>query len=249
MNIQNHFDISRFWLLLKLELLRSRKAILITFNIILGMMLLGIWLEPLVDDNKIIHGENYGFGLMIGGFVLSSLAFTDLGNSLRKHQYLTLPASTLEKLLCMWLLTCVGWVVSFTLFYLVYAPVGDTIGHMLYSNITYHKFDLQSDLVISIIAYYVVLQGIFLIGAVHFKGYVFPKTLFTLLLFGAVCGTIMYFIAGDLFNLNIECTTDVVFLENSSVYWAWLIIQHVFWWLLAPLCWIIAYFGLKEKEV
>lgn len=95
--------------------------------------------------------------------------------------------------------------------------------------------------------FYFVLQGIFLAGAAYFKGYSFPKTLLTLVLFGAVCGGIAYLIMKDMFD--IECVSDPDLFIGMPAYQIWIAVQWIFWLLLAPLCWVIAYLGLKEQEV
>ena len=94
-----------------------------------------------------------------------------------------------------------------------------------------------------------VFQGIFLVGAAYFKGYVFPKTLFALILFFSVAAFLGYFIMGDEFY-NHDCGTGKcevlheIISHNASI-----IIQWIFWWVLAPVCWLNIYLGLKEKEV
>ena len=94
---------------------------------------------------------------------------------------------------------------------------------------------------------YLVLQSIFLAGAAHFRKYAFPKTLLTLVLFAAVCGLIAYFFMRNQFN--VQCEPNMEHFRTMSAYPLCLVLREAFWWLLAPLCWAIAYFGLKEQEV
>lgn len=249
MNLTNYFDISRFWLLLKMELFKSRKAIVMTSVITFGLLLVSTLSDPLFEDGKIEQLNNYASALMVSGFILSSLAFNDLGNDLRRFNYLTLPVSTLERFISMWLLTCIGWLVAFTVAYSVYTWIEIPIARLVYNQMTFETFDPISGATFNIMKYYFVLQGIFLVGAAHFKGYVFPKTLFTLLLFGAICGGVIYLFIAGLLDANTECLSDVNSLEGTAVYSVWLVAKAVFWWLLAPLCWVITFFGLKEKEV
>lgn len=253
MNLTNHFDISRFWLLLKMELYRSRKGVLITFVITFGLLFFaGFLLDSMVEDKKVFdsHPVNYAFNLIVGGFILSSLAFNDLGNTLRRYHYLTLPVSTLEKFVCMWLLTSVGWIILFSVAYTIYTWIANAIGPLLFSHMTFPSFDPLGEFATNTMKYYFVLQGIFLVGAAHFKGYVFPKTLFTLVLFAVVCGTITYFIMKDLFLSDHECSGyECEILNEMKVHQVWQVTQGLFWWALAPLCWVITYLGLKEKEV
>ncbi len=251
MKLTNYFDISRISLLLKMEFCRSRKAMLMTFVITFGFLFIGLILESVFGFEKVIksHQGSYAAALIIGGFILSSLTFNDLSNPLKRYNYLMLPASTLEKFLSMWLLACVSWVVMFTLAFIVYALAANTIAHLLFSNITYQAFDPLGKIPMNAIRYYIVLQGIFMVGAVHFKGYVFPKTIFALLLFSIVCGIIFYITMSDLLQLNGEYINEYSAIKGTPLHKAWIFTQWLFWWMLAPLCWGITYFGLKEQEV
>jgi hypothetical protein len=188
--------------------------------------------------------------MMIGGFILSSLAFTDLGSSLKRSNYLTLPASTFEKFFSMWLLTSVGWIVLYTITFWLYTLLVNPMATLLFHNITFRPFEPFGQFSIMVIKFYFVLQGIFLVAATHFKGYVFPKTVFALVLFVLVCGIATYFIMRDTFMAEHECAAGrCEILESIELHTGWLIVKWLFWWMLAPLCWIITYLGLKEKEV
>lgn len=253
MNITNYFNLSRFWQLLKMELFRSRRGVLMTLVITIGLLLVGLLTFTITEDSKVFdsHPENYTFTLLLGGFILSSLAFRDLANDLKRHNYLMLPVSSFEKFVSMWLLTSLGWVALFSVVYFFYTLIANEIGHLLFSDITYPEFDPLSIHAIQSIKYYIVLQGIFLLGAVRFKGYAFPKTLFTLVLFGMLFGIITYYIMVDLFLSEHECTTgyDCEIVAKMQLHQIWIITLWVFWWGLAPLCWVLTYMGLKEQEV
>ena len=252
MHLKNYFDGSRFWLLLKMELFRSRKGLLMTFVISFGLLFFGgLLLDCAMEKRKIFdgHSSNYVFHLMIGGFILSSLAFNDLSDTLKRHHYLTLPVSTFEKFICMWLLTSVGWITVFTITYTIYTLIANAIGPVLFSDMTFLAFDPLGNFSLTAMKSYFVLQGIFLVGAAYFKGYVFPKTLFALILFFMVVGILGYFIMGDEF-FNHDCgvgqcaVLNQILSHNISV-----VLQWIFWWVLAPACWINTYVGLKEQEV
>jgi hypothetical protein len=242
---------SRFWLLLKVELFRSRKGVLITFVVTFGLLFIGFILENMLGSSRIFddHTSSYTFFLLVGGFILSSLAFSDLGNSLKKSHYLTIPASAFEKFFSMWLLTCIGWIVVFTCLYVIYCILANSAGHLFFRNITFVPFDLFSSASLNSIRYYIIFQGILLVGAVHFKGYVFPKTLFTIILFGMLCGLIFYLIMARIIHTGYDCPANYNPFEEKNMLQIWQGIKWVGNWILAPLCWVITYIGLKEQEV
>ena len=248
----NYFDISRFWLVLKMEFFKSRKGMLMTFVITFGLLFfVGLLFACYVEKKKVFdaHPLNFALTLIIGGCILSSLAFNDLSNTLKRYHYLTLPASTLEKFICMWLLTSVGWIVLFTITNTVYTLFANSVGQMLFRSMTFEAFEPLGEYSTDSIKSYFVLHGVFLVGAAHFQGYVFPKTLFTLVLFGTVCGLLFYFIMQESFLVNHECNAgECEVLNEMKAHQAWIFVQHLFWWTLAPLCWVTTYLGLKEQE-
>jgi len=252
MKLTQYFDISRFWLLLKLELYRSQKAVLMTLVIAFGLhFFIDLLLSPILEPSRVVyeHNSNYAFSLILGGLILSSLAFHDLSNTLRRHRYLTLPASNLEKFGSMWLLTTLGWAIGFTIIYTLYTVGANFIGPFLLGYMDFQPFNPLGEFPLTAMRYYLVTQGIFLVGATHFKGYVFPKTLFTLILFAAVCGFIAYLITSGSFPADDKEDLGTEYLEGTMVDQMWEGLQWMFWWVLAPACWVITYLGLKEKEV
>jgi len=252
MNLTTHFDPSRFWLLLKMELFRSRKGVLMTFVVTYGMLFfVDLLLTTMIEGNKLVHEhtESYAFMLLAGGFILSSLAFRDLGSTLKRHHYLTLPVSALERFICMWLLTSVGWISLFTFTYTAYTFIANPLGNLLFNHVIFKPFEPFGEFSISTMKYYFVLQGIFLVGAVHFRGYVLPKTLFVLILFAALCGVITYFLMRDVFMAEHECNgLECELLRGVGAHGIWKVAKGLFWWVLAPLSWLIAYLGIKEQE-
>ena len=252
MNTKNFFDFTRFWWLLKLELFRSRKGVLMTFLVIFGMlffvgMLLALATEPQLKSFE--HSEGYAYSLILGGFILSSLAYSDLGSTLRRYTYLSLPVSTLERFVSMWILTSIVWIVAFTLTYTVYTWVANYLGQLIFSRVTFYAFDPLSAFAITAMKSYFVLQGIFLVGAAHFRGYVFPKTVSVLIVLAVVCGTLIYFMLREPFLSEHECSgMDCELVDVMGEQPAWQVVKWFFWWVLAPLSWVITYLGLKEQE-
>jgi len=234
-----------------MELFRSRKGILITFVVTFGLLFTGFILENIFSSSKVFdsHASSYAFFLLIGGFILSSLAFGDLGNPLRRYSYLTLPASTFEKFMSMWLLSCIGWILMFTITFIFYALIANSAGHFLFRNVTFHAFNPIEKATLIAIAYYILFQAIFLVGAVHFRGYAFPKTIFVVILFGMICGLVFYLIMADIIHSADQCPPGYNPFEEKSIQQFWQIAGRFGSWILAPLCWVITYIGLKEQEV
>lgn len=250
METKHHFNLSRFWLLLKLEFHRSKRNVGITHLITFGLLFLGLFVENIFGDgyDERSHVGNYCMALVLGGFVVSSMAFQDLAHGMRRNSYLTLPASILEKFLSMWVLTCVLWLATLIVCYVPYtllvAQLSDTIfGGRL--QLLLHPF---SDELLKSIRGYFILQGIFLIGAIQFRGYAFAKTSLVVLLFMAVCGIIFYWIMKDMIPFDEACVSRVVTFESTMLYKLWIVLGWLYCWVFAPMCWWVAYLSLKEQE-
>ena len=81
---------------------------------------------------------------------------------------------------------------------------------------------------------------------------------FSLALLGLVIGAFAWLIFRIIFaeyfesffipRDNLRVMPDKNF-QNFAEFTLWPLIQTVFWYVLAPLCWVIAYFKLKEREV
>ncbi len=251
MKILRFFDPLRFWYLLKMEIFCSRKAMLIAIVITFGLLKIGFLLTGAFSNSLTVdeHSANFTFFLLAGGFILSSMAFHDLGNPARKYRYLTLPASVFEKFLSMWLLSCIGWIFIFSITYLIYSWLAGTLGPLIFRQMTFVPFDLFSASSLTAIRYYIVLQGIFLVGAVHFKGYAFPKTLFTLIIACFICGFIFYMILSGIFRYEVDWDSSFNLFQEKNLTLFLSIAQGMLLWVLPPLSWIITYTGLKEQEV
>ena len=246
---QEHFDGQRFLLLLKLELFKSRFALALTLLIISGLMLEGIVLDSIIDDGILVHFESFCFNYLLGGFVLSSLAYRSLSRKLTSYQYLMMPVSNFEKFLSMWLLTSVGWTILFLFYFPQMVNLVNLVAPIIRPNVQIESFDLFSYPVLNTIQYYFVLQGIFLVGATHFRGFVFPKTLLAVLVYALLCVGIFYFMMYDLLEPEMECNQPMEVIEQTYFYYIGMSLVWFFWWGLAPLCWLITFLGLKDQKV
>lgn len=252
--MNKYFDISRFLLLLKMEFFKNRRGFFMAFEISFGFLFfVGFLFSTAIDQSIIVysHQEGYAFIMLIGGFVMSSLAFGELGGSLKRYNYLMLPVSALERFLSMWLLTSIGWILLFTAAFMLYTIIANHIGAFLFRGVTFLPFDPFGEFAITVAKYYFVTHGIFMVGAVHFRGYVLPKTLFSIILLAMLMGAIGYLMMSNgPVDAEMEaCISETEILDGMPTHRFWQVVVWLFWWVLAPLCWLITYLGIKEQEV
>lgn len=252
MDSTNQFSLTRLGNLMKMELRKNIKGLAIAVFVILEVHFTGFIIDNIFNNYRVynIHDAGYAFCLLLGGFIISSMAFGDMGNTLKRNSYLTLPASNLEKFLSAWLLSSVGWILVFTPLFVLHTLIVNSVGNMLFRDVTFYMFSPFSETSLEAIRYYIVLQGIFLVGAVNFRGYVFLKTLFAIFIIGLVGGIMFYTALSDLAKSNLECSMERCNpMQVEGYRQLWEFICWIFWWLLAPVCWVLTYIGLKDQEV
>lgn len=251
MNSADVFKLPRFGRFLALELFTGLKGTIIALVISFGFLFHFVMLLTPVFTPATLeftHHQGYAFVLIVVGFILTSLSFNDLGHPLKRIRYLVLPVSTLEKFASMWLITTIGWVVVFTLLYTAYAWFANAVGQVIFRNIAFVSFDPFGNTPLMAVRYYLVFQGVFLVAATHFSGYVFPKVLLTLVLFASLCGILAWLFLKGTFQVDLDLFAGDTWWNHSALAGFVLKIKWLFWWAFAPLCWMIAFLGLKDKE-
>jgi len=107
-------------------------------------------------------------------------------------------------------------------------------------------------------ALYLVLQSLFLVGAIYFRRFAYVKTILFLSLLSLVFLIGLFVMSKWILGDNIRALLSGEYLiswELLSMQWAGQIrdallfwIKIGFWGVLAPLCYVITYFRLREIE-
>jgi len=229
--------------------------------------------------NLFIQYATYYCGLFLVGCFYASTIFSDLGSKSRAIQYLSIPASHLEKLLCGILFGVVLFFIAFTIvFYIVdipmvsladrivasehqhwpntFLPIGN-LGVLNIWNNTWAPI-LDKRYHFFLFAYFAV-QSAFLLGSVYFARWSFIKTVVSLLVFWVVF--VLYAQKGIAEHLPdgwhpfdlVRWVHNQDNMDSSSL----VVLPDIMEWILIylmqysipPIFWIITYFRLKEKEV
>jgi hypothetical protein len=215
-------------------------AILVTDSYVRGY----IHYEPLISSFYIFF--------FLGGFIYTSRIFGELHQPEKSYQYLTLPASTLEKMVSQWLFSAVGFVlVSYILLFIV-SLLGAVTASALF-DIQFELLNVQNLIFTQNTGIYFVLQSIFFLGACYFRNYNFIKTLLAL------------FIVGFAINLIVSGLLYVIFgqsILSESNFWMQLndlplfvetefpqLVRAVVGYGIAPFFLVVSYFTLKERQV
>jgi hypothetical protein len=255
----------RLGLLLKRDFLIGYRGILITMAASGGFIILVSLLTNLSRYSQFQHIQLFMPLMYIGGFVFTSQAFRELHQGEKSYFYLNLPASPLEKLFSKLLVTSLGYAIGTLAFYSLVALLSEGINRVIFGY-GHPLFNPVSRDVLFSVAVYLVVQSIFLLGSIYFRRLAFLKTVVawnvfaigTAILIGLTTWLIFrdaYFDQGVL-RPEARAAFDALdgagriepFLEETGRGF-WLTLKILFWAVLAPVCWIISYFRLKETEV
>lgn len=265
MNPIKSFDINRIGLLIKKELFYQRKAPWIIIGAVFIMLLIFHLLMASEDPgSNDLPGNQVGFyiaTLLVLGTVFTSTAFNELNNKSEAHHYLSIPASSLEKLISKWLVTGIIYVIAFNIFYWVFTLFSNGLTTWLFGESAgaWNPFAARNGMngksPFFMSQLYLALHTTYLAGAVYFRKYSYFKTAiaqsaisFAIMGIVALMG---YMFFSSVMNGNIgsvQVTQTSGFLNSmESILPS---IGKFFLWIVTPL-WMLtySYFKLKETEV
>ena len=186
----------------------------------------------------------YHTGLTIGGLIFTSQMFQELHAANRSYAFLTLPVSTLEKLVGSWLLSAplfiLGYtVVTFAIYLLSALVAGRPEVAFNYFGYEYWKT----------VGNYLVIQTIFLWGACYFRKMNFLKTLLVIvvvpIIVGLYGGLLGWMLFGGETNIQINDTTF------NSIFGGYFpaIMKFLYYGVFGPYMLVTTYFTLRERQV
>lgn len=253
----NHFSPKRFYLLMRNTIFINATKILIVTGVAGTLVILVSGLSAFRHTGDQLHIGLYLFFLFVSGILVSSNAFGSLREDISAGAWLTLPASIFEKFASRLFLTSIGYVFATALIYFVISVLSEGLNQILfaYSHPLFNPFESKVWILMTV---YIVLQSVFLTGSIFFRRFAFIKTL---LFLSILCLALVLFfflaikiILGGQFGTLSENGVRIVWNMLTS---DWLvqvkdrlvqIVGTLFWGILAPFCWIVSYFRLREFE-
>jgi len=249
----DRFNLNRLSLLIKRQLVVNLKNLLIAFGASFGVLLIIFFLiiyqahsvpfAPLVSISFVV--------IFLGGFIFTSIGFDELHSTDKAYQYLTLPATTLEKLASIWILTSVSFVIISLFIVVLVAILGNLFAMIIGANTTSLNL-LFSYPILHLLWIYFVIHSIFLLGSCYFKKNNFLKTLLTLFLIGIIISIYSFVNSLIFFGSTFHSFNDQnlngdlkVFMTNTFP----IIIKIVAGYIVAPFFILVSFFVLKERQV
>ena len=204
------FDAGRWWLLVGKHWSENRKKYTLSLIAIAGLLLLWFLVILFTDGywgiNSSMQSATYYFGLFLVGCLYGSMLFADLGSKTRGLNYLVVPASHLEKLLCSLFYGVLIFFVCYTsIFYIIDSAIvkaatavqyshwlqhhttGDVFNPQKIFNVFYQpEHSRDPEVLVYVLLFYFVIQAAFITGSVYFAKFSFIKTIIAALLIGVV---------------------------------------------------------------
>jgi hypothetical protein len=250
----NQFSLQRFLLLMQRYLSFNHKTLLIGFGAISGIIIVvGIimaynsvgyfHIQPLVSFGQVL--------IFVAGLAITSNAYKEIHTPARSLFYLTLPATTSEKLFSNWFLTSLVYIIVANLVLMLVILIVNLIGMMFWS-LPLNIFNPLSQENIRIMSVYMVIHSIFFLGSLAFRKNNMLKTILSLFVVSMAINLIMILFAWILFRqVGFHYQPDTINSGLQTIIAQTLpkVAEIMFYALIIPFCLLVSYFKLKEREV
>ncbi len=203
-----------------------------------------------------VHMTPFVLLLFGGGLFLSSRSFVEIHTKARNAEWFMLPTQLFEKFLVRVLLATVGWAVGTIAYYFLFSLLASLLAKVIVGEFMV-LFDPLTGKVWLAAADYVVVQSLFVFGAIFFKRNHFMKSVLAVsgaflllwilatvveaIAFGQSAGTVT--IGG--WNTFIAVRGKM----ESAAHTLFIVVQVVYWALLGPVMWTAGYRRLARTEV
>ncbi len=190
---------------------------------------------------KYFHYVIYIILLFLGGFLVTSSMFKDLHDKSKNIYWLTLPGSTLEKVISRILISSILFVFLLTTLYPLFATLSELFNQMLFGS-RHEFFNPFTKKVLKLIPYFFVIQSIFFAGACTFRKHPFAKTLLSIALILIIISLIFSLLYRVLIGGSVVEIDEISKFQKNFA-------KILFWGGVAPFFYVFSYFKLSEKEV
>lgn len=262
MNITRYLNPLRIGYLFKMDFNRQWKDFLITLGATCGLFLIGLVISA--KTGTIESGTHYAMMsiiLFVFGFIFTSQSFRQAHKKLLNHDWLMLPASTLEKFIEKLLLNTVVYSVAALAFYTVFTLLAKLIIQVFLGEY-FPGFNPFDRYIWMMIGHYILIQSVFFLGAAWFKNNNFIKTILALVVFSMIVSLISTLIGWIVFNdyfwtivradfnLNMDLSDGFDSMRFEAFgYNVLTLFKVIYFGLMAPVCWFGAWLKLREVEV
>jgi hypothetical protein len=264
------FSGKRFTLLVAKHWADNKKRYGLSVLAFIGLLIAWFVFVILIEENNPMDHDiqqvTYFLSLFAVGTFYASQYFRDLGSKAKGINFLLVPASAFEKILCSLLYTVIFFFITFTaVFYLVdflmvivsntFAGTDVTVTNIF--NVILFQF--SGDLTVRFLFFFFSIQSAFLLGSVYFEKYSFIKTIIIGFVGFFILFCLMYLLYDFLLPKgeyhNGFFTSYRVYIDGVNDHlvqvprWIGNVFSILIMYAIAPFLWIVSYYRLKEKQV
>ncbi len=250
----NQFSIQRFALLSQRYLMFNIKTWLIGLGAFSGILIVISLLQAYFSNGIFLLDGMATFGqvmIFTGGYVITSMAYNEIHTPARSQFFLTLPATTLEKLLSHWIITSIVFIVLANVLLTLVLLIANGIAYIAWGSVI-SVFNPIAGTNLKLIAIYLSTQSVFFLGALFFRKNNFLKILLSLFVIATLIIIMLVIFAFIVFG-ETGFQTDMQLMDSNFKYWIEEtfpeIMKVVFYGIMGPFFLLISYFRLKEREV
>ena len=245
--MNNELSMKRLYLLMRCDMLLQKRTVLLMAGVILGVLFLYAILTPEVTSAMFARPHLFLTLLFLVGFWVSSKTFRVLHLPRLARGYLLLPASQMEKFISRLFLTSFGLALFGVVIYFIFSLLVYGLVWVFY-QVSVPIFAITSEALWRGIAIYCILQSVVLLSSIYFKNHCLLKLVLTLailklcLFVFTLCMSLIFFV-----QVPTVVSYEILALPTTGplvkIMFSWL-----FWFGLAPFCWLVSYVRLKESE-
>ncbi len=257
---------SRFYALLKRELKTSQKD-LTTYAMVIVLVLFGFETMQSILARYMgtsfpmeVYSEMFPSFLLLGGFILTSLMFSeDMFSKDHQHEWLMLPATNLEKFLSKALLVTFVYPVALTVLFFLTSVVTEPIQLIIFGNPMALFNPFRDSEFITMLGQYWVWNAVFLLGATYFHKAHFIKTVLAIAVIGMVFGLLALLFTRIVFSIRFGSSIQMfdaffylrpnIVNSNSTSFSVYSALTKSIYYVVLPLfCMVTAFYRVEEVQ-
>jgi hypothetical protein len=265
--MDNTFSFSRLGLLIKKQWYDNSRLYILSALALIGLLILifTIWWLANKYDYQFTEASTHIIFLIVlfvSGLVFASTTYATLGDKAKGIYWLSVPATSLEKLLCGFFYSCIVFMVLYLTSFWLIKHITFFLIELNPQNklIRVDSNDIFEKVVIPNFLYaFFALQALFLLGSVYFEKFAFIKTILVILFIGFLFIMFVMFLGNNLLPRNFGTRGFSEFRvydgndEGPRIYhlagWIGNLIESLVKLIWVPVFLTVAYFRLKEKEI
>jgi hypothetical protein len=247
------FSSKRFRLLVLKHWADNQRRYSLSVLAFIGLLTAWFALSLLMPEEQVpisadVQKTTFFFLFFVTGALYASQFFRDLGSRIKATNFLLIPASSFEKLLCGILYSALVFPLVFIAAFYLADSLMVALANMIFGTQSGQKasvinifsvdfFRFNSRRTLNFLLFFFSVQSVFLLGSVYFRKYNLIKTIISCFVIWMLCMALVY---------AVHVLIDP--LDNGPIPDEVTRLIIVLAYLIAPLLWWIAYYRLKAKQ-